>query len=216
MPSAPRTSGADDDAVPTFRQRLSRLVLKPVPADAAAKAPVAKKPSVEELEDANRFANDKERGIGLIAAPIGALIAFLVIHADVDEDPAQFLKNGATNPKYTSVAVYHELLLVLLVLCVLLMIAAWFRKRLFMGVLCALYGLAIFNLHWWGFGVPFVLVGAWYLVRAYRTQRDLRDATGGRTSRSGSPGGGSPTAPMASKRYTPPTARPKGRQVPES
>jgi hypothetical protein len=210
VPSAPRTSGASDD-VPTFRQRLSRLVLKPAPADASP-APVAPKPSVEELEDANRFANDKERLIGLLAAPVGALIAFLVIHADVGEDPVQFLKNGATNPKYTSVAVYHELLLVLLVLCVLLMVAAWFRKRLFMGVLTALYGLAIFNLHWWGFGVPFVLVGAWYLVRAYRAQRDLKEATGGRTRGTG----GSGTAPMASKRYTPPSARPKGRQAPES
>ena len=70
----------------------------------------------------------------------------------------------------------------------------------------ALYGLAIFNLHWWGFGVPFVLVGAWYLVRAYRAQRDLKEATGGRTERGT---GGSGTAPMASKRYTPPSARPK-------
>ncbi len=205
MPSAPRTSGASDD-VPTFRQRLSRLVLKPAPAGAASTA-VAAKPSVEELEDANRFANDKERVIGLIAAPIGALVAFLIIHADIDEDPAQFLKNGATNPKYTSVGLYHELLLVLLALSVLLMVAAWFRKRLFMGVVAALYGLAVFNLHWWGFGVPFVLVGAWYLVRAYRAQRDLKEARAG---------AGPPGMPTASKRYTPPSARPKGSQAPES
>ncbi len=39
--------------------------------------------------------------------------------------------------------------------------ALW-RKRLFMGILAAMYGLAIFNLHYWGFGVPFVMVGAWY------------------------------------------------------
>ena len=45
-------------------------------------------------------------------------------------------------------------------------------------MLTALYGLAVFNLHWWGFGVPFVLVGAWYLVRAYRAQRALKEATG--------------------------------------
>lgn len=187
----------------TFRHRMSRLFLKPVDPDRAAPAGPAAEPSIEELEDTNRWANDKERAIGLIAAPVGALVAFLVIHADIDNDPAQYLKNGTTNPAYTSVAVYHEVLVVLLALCVLLMVAAWFRKRLFMGVLTALYGLAVFNLHWWGFGVPFVLVGAWYLVRAYRAQRDLKEARAG----AGTPGASA--APTASKRYTPPTARPK-------
>ena len=49
----------------------------------------------------------------------------------------------------------------------------------------ALYGLAVFNLHYWGFGVPFILVGAWLLVRAYRLQRDLREATGDAPARPG-------------------------------
>ena len=55
---------------------------------------------------------------------------------------------------------------------------AWFRKRLYLGMVIALYGLAVFNLHYWGFGIPFVMAGAWLLVRAYRLQRDLRVATG--------------------------------------
>jgi hypothetical protein len=214
VPIAPGTSGADDDAVPPLRQRLSRLMFKPTdPADTTP-APVAPKPSLEELEDAQRYANDKERMIGLLCAPIGALIGFLVIHADIANDPAQYLKGGATNPKYTPVSTYHELLIVLLVFCLGMLVAAWFRKRLFLGMLTALYGLAIFNLHWWGFGVPFVLVGAWYLVRAYRAQRDVREATGG-TSRAGSTGAAGP-APTPSKRYTPPSARSKRRQLPES
>jgi len=179
---------------------MSRLFLKPPDPAVASAAKPAAKPSVEELEEANRWADDKERIIGLVAAPLAALVAFLVIHADIDGDPAQFLKNGATNPKYTSVSVYHEVLLVLLALAVLLVVAAFFRKRLHMGVLLALYGLAVFNLHWWGFGVPFVLAGAWYLVRAYRCQRDLKAARAGE---------GAPGIPTASKRYTPPTARPK-------
>ena len=48
-----------------------------------------------------------------------------------------------------------------------------------MGIVTSLYGLAIFNLHYWGFGVPFVMVGAWYLVRTYRLHRKLKEATAG-------------------------------------
>ena len=50
------------------------------------------------------------------------------------------------------------------------------RKRLFHGIAMALFGLAVFNLHYWGFGVPFFLVGAWYLVRAYRLEQALKRA----------------------------------------
>jgi len=81
------------------------------------------------------------------------------------------------------------------------------RKRLFLGIVLALYGLAVFNLHWWGFGIPFVMGGAWLLVRTYRLQRDLKDALAGAPprGRSGGRGGGSGARPRASKRYTPPT-----------
>ncbi len=65
----------------------------------------------------------------------------------------------------------------LLVVAVLMLVFSLMRKRLFVGIVTAMYGLAIFNLHYWGFGVPFLLVGAWYLVRAYRLQRDLKEAS---------------------------------------
>lgn len=187
-------------------------MLRPVD-PAAPHAPVAEPPTVEELEETNRRANDKERLIGLIAAPVGAVISFLVIDADIANDPAQFLRNGGVNPKYTPVSTYHELLLVLLGLSVLMLATAWYRKRLFLGMVTALYGLAIFNLHWWGFGVPFIMVAAWYLVRAYRTQRDLKEATGQTSRWAAGPGGGAKgggsSGPVRNKRYTPPTARPK-------
>ena len=79
----------------------------------------------------------------------------------------------------------HELELVFLGLAAVMLVSAYFRKRLFLGIAMALYGLAIFNLHYWGFGVPFIMVGAWLLVRAYRAQRDLREATGDKPSRPG-------------------------------
>jgi hypothetical protein len=59
----------------------------------------------------------------------------------------------------------------------------------------ALYGLSIFNLHFWGFGIPFILAGAWLLVRAYRFQQKLKEANTSTTAR------------LESKRYTPPNRR---------
>src|SRR6202035_4435935 len=115
------------------------------------------------------------------------------------------LKNGHVNKLHVSVSLYHNLTLVLLALSILMLVTAWFRKRLYLGIVMALYGLAIFNLHYWGFGIPFVLGGAWLLVRAYRLQRDLRDATGGTPSRPGARGrGGGATdhaRPPSNKRY---------------
>jgi hypothetical protein len=70
----------------------------------------------------------------------------------------------------------------------------------------------VFNLHYWGFGVPFILGGAWLLVRAYRLQRDLREATGEVASRRGRPSGGTPsraTVAQRNKRYAPPAPSPK-------
>jgi hypothetical protein len=144
----------------------------------------------------------------MLAAPFAAAIGFIVINVLIDRDPAPYLADGRANPNHVSVTLYHNLELVLLALSLLILVAAVFRKRLFLGIVLALYGLAVFNLHWWGFGIPFVLGGAWLLVRSYRLQRDLKDALGGVAprGRSGAKGGGSPGArPRASKRYTPPT-----------
>jgi hypothetical protein len=135
--------------------------------------------SAEELEVAVQFANDKERLIGLVAAPLAAAIGFLVIGALIANDPAAFLKNGQVNRLHVSASLYHDLGGVLLVLSVLMLAMAMWRKRLYLGIVMALYGLAVFNLHYWGFGVPFIMGGAWLLVRAYRLQRDLREANGG-------------------------------------
>jgi len=91
----------------------------------------------------------------------------------------------------------------------LMLVLALMRKRLFLGIVMALYGLGIFNLHYWGFGVPFLLFGAWYLVRAYRLQQSLKLATGDDprgATRNGS-------SPPSSKRYTPPTS---GRRPPRA
>jgi hypothetical protein len=213
MPEGQQSNGSWDDDEPdrSLRGRLSRMFLKPVD-PTAPHAEVAPERTVEELEAENRYADDRERLIGLIAAPLAAVVAIVVIGADTAKDPKAFLANGKPNPLHTPVSTYNELLIILLVMAVIMLATAWFRKRLYFGVVTAMFGLAIFNLKWWGFGVPFVLAGAWYLVRAYRTQRALREATGEQPSRARgrAAGGAAPgRLPRPNKRYTPPTARPK-------
>lgn len=161
---------------PSWADRLRNAFLKPEDPDRAR--PAAQPGSVEELEAAVRSADDKERAVGLLGAPLAALVSMLVIGALVSTDPPAHLKNGRPNPQYVSVALYHEVLVVLLALSVVMLVMAMLRKRLFLGIAMALFGLAVFNLHYWGFGIPFLMGGAWLLVRAYRLQRDLREAGG--------------------------------------
>lgn len=210
MPRGHDSNGTDSGGE-SLRDRMSRRFLKPVD-PSAPHLPVAEPPSLEELRDQQRYADDRERTIGLVVAPIAAALSFILVNADITNDPAQHLKSGALNPKYTPVSTYHELLLVLLGLSVLMLALAWFRKRLFLGMVVALYGLALFNLRWWGFGVPFIMVGAWYLVRAYRAQRAVKEATDADPQTMGGNGSG----PRASKRYTPPSPkRPLPKQDPK-
>jgi hypothetical protein len=153
--------------------------------------------SVEELEDAIARSDDKERTIGLVAAPLAALIALLVGGASVNYAKTHHL----------STTLYSELTYMLLVLAVLILVMSLLRKRLFQGITLALFGLAVFNLKAWGFGFPFVLAGAWYLVRAYRLQQSLKRAEGGGSSQPNR-GGKRPangSRPRTNKRYTPPT-----------
>jgi len=105
-------------------------------------------------------------------------------------------------------SLYHSLLFVMLGLSALILVTALWRKRLFLGMALALYGLATFNLHYWGFGVPFLLIGSWYLVRAYRLGQKLKLAK----AEEGPTGPGGPARrAQPNKRYTPPvtgTAKP--------
>lgn len=199
--SLPRVK--QDRAKPHLGDRLRDAFLKPAPEASASSAKdtkAASGASVEDLDYDARYANDKERLIGLMAAPLAAAIGILVISALISNDPPAFLKNGQPNKLHVNVSTYHELIYVLLGLSILILATAWFRKRLFLGMAMALYGLAIFNLHYWGFGVPFIMVAAWLLVRTYRLQKELREATasgGGRT------GPLPQLGPRSNKRYTP-------------
>jgi hypothetical protein len=200
----PRSTDLDDslggDAPKMgFWERIRYAMVKHDTAvDEKAAAPAM---SVDELEEAIARANDKERAVGLAAAPLGAIIALTVGSAEINH--AHSLNQ--------STSTYEELLIVLAGMAVLMLVTAWLRKRLFLGIAMALFGLGIFNLHFWGFGIPFIMGGAWLLVRAYRLQQQLKLAdpdgsggSGGKQATSGRTPGGK--LPRPNKRYTPRTA----------
>lgn len=190
MPANRETGSSGDDGVPmTLWERLKYAMVRPDDEPHDAGPPEAR--SVDEIQADIAQANDKERAIGLIAAPIAALVGLVISSASIDY----------ARTHHQSVTVYDELTYVLLGLSVLILATAWWRKRLFLGITMALYGLAVFNLRYWGFGVPFVMVGAWYLVRAYRFQQELKRTTAldGPRTRTNS------ARPRPNRRYTPPT-----------
>ncbi len=198
MPTTQKTSIPGADEVPrlTAWQRVRYVMVRPDD-EASADEPQGER-SAQEIRENIGWANDKERAIGLIAAPVAAALSFLIIGTLLHNDPAIGTKN------YVSPSLYHTLQFVLLGLSVLILGSALWRKRMFIGITMALYGLAVFNLHYWGFGVPYLLAGAWYLVRAYRLQQELKRVEGsGVPSRSAArPSSGA--RPRQNKRYTPP------------
>jgi hypothetical protein len=188
------SSGGDEAPRMTAWQRLKYTFVQPddSPVDKAA----ADDRTVEEIQDTIRRSDDKERAIGLVAAPLAAIVGIIISSATI-----QNAKNH-----HASTTVYVELTYVILAMAVLMLVSSLLRRRLFQGVTMALFGLAVFNLRFWGFGVPFLLAGAWYLVRAYRLQQALKRAEAAEAPPR--PRGASrPDAPRPrpNKRYTPPT-----------
>jgi hypothetical protein len=206
-------------------ERLRSAVVKPVEPGAAAKAKAADVPmTIEELEAANKSADDKERLVGLLLAPVAAAIGIIISNVKIAGARLALLSNGKVNPQHHNLSSYDELELIFLALAVVMLLTAFFRKRLALGIVMALYGLSLFNLPpYWGFSFPYILAGAWLLVRAYRLQRDLKEAKGEAPARYGPRGGGGPTGagrPRPNKRYTPPTpprrsTPPKSKSKPE-
>ena len=195
VPSNPAGSTPEGSGVPTMTwwERLKFALVRPPDDDARATKPDER--SAGEIEASIRTADDKERAIGLIAAPLAAVIGIAISSASIDY----------AKTHHQSLTVYDELTYVILGLSVLMLATAWWRKRLFLGITMALYGLAVFNLHYWGFGIPFLMAGSWYLVRAYRLQQALKRAQGGRTASARRMTASNGARPRPSKRYTPPT-----------
>ncbi len=173
VPTTQNTSlaGAETPRLSAW-QRVRYAMVRPDD-DASTKEPQEER-SLDEVEESIARADDKERAIGLIAGPIAAFLSFLIIGTLIHNDPPLGAKN------YVDPSMYHTLQFVLLGLSVAILATALWRKRMFMGISFALYGLAIFNLHYWGFGVPFLLAGAWYLVRGLPAQPGVEATRGNR------------------------------------
>jgi hypothetical protein len=213
MPSSTPDAAGEDaagDATDQSRWRrltgsMSNMMLRPaVMAESSTgeDRPKAPEPTTEaEIEEAIKRASDKERLWGLILAPIAAGIGFVVTAALVHNDPAALYANGQVNPHHTNPTLYTELGLLSMAFAIGMLASAWFRKRILIGATMAMYGLSLFNLHYWGFGVPYIMFGSWYLVRAYRLSQKLK-----LVKTDGSPSGSAARRPQQNKRYTPPTA----------
>jgi hypothetical protein len=180
-------------------ERLKYTIVRPDDA-ADEKKGVTDERSVEELQDAVARSDDKERVIGLVAAPLAALVGIIISSVSINYAKSHHL----------STSLYTELTYVILGMSVLILVSSLWRKRLFQGITLALYGLAVVNLRYWGFGIPFLMAGAWYLVRGYRLQQALKraegDSPGPPSSRRGPSNGSRPNGarPRSNKRYTPP------------
>jgi hypothetical protein len=190
-------SGDGDEPTLTFWERLKFTLVRPD--DDPPERTASDDRTADELRAAIRRSDDKERTIGLVAAPIAAIVGIAVSTASINY----------ARTHHQSVQVYDELTYVLLGLAVLILVASLLRKRLFQGITLALFGLALFQLHYTyiGFAAPFVLFGAWYMVRSYRLQQALKRAEDGEgrapTARRAPPNG--VARPRPNKRYTPPT-----------
>ena len=194
---APDDPGAHDAPGMTRWERLKYSMVRPDDDPNDAKEQEIR--PIGEIEAEISRSNDKERVIGLIAAPVAAIVGLIISSASV---------NYARSHNQ-SVGVYEKLTYVLLGLAILILLTSWLRKRLFQGITLALFGLAIFQLHYTyvGFAAPFLLAGAWYLVRAYRLQAELKRAQAagpGAPRPKASPNAAAPR-PRRNKRYTPPS-----------
>jgi hypothetical protein len=200
MPSSPVAGDSGGEGAPkmTFWERLKYSMVRPD--DDPKEKEVQEIRPVDEIQADIARSNDKERAIGLVAAPVAAFIGLLISNASVNYAKTHNL----------STSVYEKLTYVLLGLAVLILLTSWLRKRMFQGITLALFGLAIFQLHYtyFGFAAPFLLAGAWYLIRAWRLQQELKkaEAAGPQAPRpKGTTTNAAAPRPRRSKRYTPPS-----------
>jgi hypothetical protein len=200
MPSSPVAGDSGGDGAPkmTFWERVKYSMVRPD--DDPKDKEVQEIRPVDEIQADIARSNDKERAIGLVAAPVAAFIGLLISNASVNYAKTHNL----------STSVYDKLTYVLLGLAVLILLTSWLRKRMFQGITLALFGLAIFQLHYtyFGFAAPFLLAGSWYLIRAWRLQQELKkaEAAGPQVPRpKGATTNAAAPRPRRNKRYTPPS-----------
>ena len=153
---------------------------------------------VEEIQEDLRRSNDKERTIGLVAAPVAAIVGIAISTASINyartlQPERSCLRRADVRPPRTrrpdpgGIAVAQA------------PVSGDHGRTVRSGRLPVHYTYV-------GFAAPFILVGAWYMVRAYRLQQELERSeadVGGVRRNSASPSRGA--RPRPNKRCTPPT-----------
>ena len=198
----------------------------PAPSGEVQAAPVAGRPpsakrtgasgmTAEQLAHTIKYLDDRERLIGIVMAPLGAVVGILstvtALHSHTH------VKGQLSHGALVTLGIAS------LVLSGLVLVAALTRRRSFLGFALVFLGTSF------GFPLllPFWFVGGWLIFRAYKWQKELTALRGGTTGRGGTgpaPRGQqdartmaaarasarakkrepAPKGPSASKRYTPP------------
>ncbi len=159
--------------------------------------------TIPELEAAIKRADDKERLVGLLLAPVAGAIALLVVASLVAHDPKAIV-NGQIDKLHVNPSLYLELGAVTLALALLMLGAAWLRKRICHGDRHG--SLRALHLQPPLLGLRIPVHPGRGLVPGSRLPA-VGEAQAARLDQPGAAGGGAAAPPpQASKRYTPPTA----------
>ena len=203
----------------TTGSRWRDALLKPPPASAGQRAGAARAnpyadESVEELRRKMKYLDDRERRVALFVGPLMAALDIAIMFVGLHGNPA----HGKT---HVSPSNYYTLGIGSAVLALVVVIAAYYRRRSF----------TIFALLFSGYGgglvtmLPSWVVAGWLFVRFNKMQRALTAKTGGPPGRQAAnrqrPAGArgdagrsrpgskrakapEPAGPAPNKRYTPP------------
>jgi len=124
----------------------------------------------DELVVAIKRIDDQERKIGLLIAPIGAVVGVLLMISAIHLNPAVGHKNHVS----ASVFIWEGVARV--VLAILVAVAAFTRRRSFLGFALLFLGTALGSPI---VALPFWFVGGWLIWRAFKWQKELAAMTGG-------------------------------------
>jgi len=204
----------------TTGSRLRDALLKPAPAAGGQRAGAARPnpyadAGVDELRRKMKYLDDRERRIALFVGPLMAALDIAIMFVGLHGDPTH-------GKNHVSPANYYTLGIGSAVLALVVVVAAYYRRRSF----------TIFALLFSGYGgglvtmLPSWVTAGWLFVRFNKMQRALTVKTGGPAGRQGAsrqrPASGraeangrprlgskrakapEPAGPSPNKRYTPP------------
>lgn len=183
---------------------------KAAPGRAAAKPDVYADMTVDELRQAMKYLDDRERGVPLLIGPLLAILDIVLTIITLHANPPVGHKHHVDPGSILALGIGSA------VVALLVVVAAVVRRRSFtiFALLFAGYGGGLVTM------VPAWVLAGWLFIRFNRMQKVVVTRTGGpaaarqaaakrRADRQARPGGGrkakvpEPTGPAPNKRYTP-------------